>query len=119
MDNLRELSNRYLEKTLENDKRAGTPYTLIDPQNVEYPVVGTVGDISLLIDPVTGEQIQGRSITTTCLTKRLPKPPARGWKARLPDLSGKIQELFVQGVAPDYTVGLYYFTMGLDLEEAA
>jgi hypothetical protein len=107
-----------MEKTLENPKRFGTNYTLIDPQDVPHEVTGTVGDVSILLDPSTGEIIQDRSITTTCLMKRLTARPCRGWRARLPDLSGKIQELFVQGVAPDYTAGLYYFTMGLNPETA-
>jgi hypothetical protein len=119
MENLRAISERYLEKTLENPKRFGTPYTLIDPQDALHEVTGTVGDISVLLNPSTGETIQGRTITATCLMKRLPVPPCRGWRAQLPELSGKIQELFIQGVAPDYTAGLYYFTMGLDLAESA
>jgi len=115
MENLRAISERYMEKTLENPKRFGTPYTLIDPQDTRYNVTGTVGDISVLLEPATGETINGRTITTTCLMKRLPVPPRRGWRAQLPELSGKIQELFVQGVLPDHTAGLYYCTMGLDL----
>ena len=113
--NLRELSERYLEKTLENPKAAGTAYTLIDPQGTRYPVVGTVGDISLLIDPITGESVEGRTLITTCRIKRLPIIPQRGWQAELPDLAGNVQNLFIEGISPDYTIGLYYFTMGLDL----
>jgi hypothetical protein len=106
-----------MARTLENPKTAGTPYTLIDPQNTKHEVVGTVGDISILIDPATGETIQGRTITTTCMMRRLPVPPCRGWRAQLPSLENDIQELFIQGVSPDYTAGVYYFTMGLNLDE--
>jgi hypothetical protein len=119
MENLRVTSERYLEKTLGNPKRAGTQYTLIDPHDTEHPVVGSVGDISLIVDPATGEVIQGRSITTTCIIKTLPVQPCRGWRAQLPGLDGKVQELFIQGVSPDHTIGLYYFTMGVNLEESA
>ncbi|GHV90452.1 hypothetical protein AGMMS50268_09550 [Spirochaetia bacterium] len=115
--NVRELSEKYLEKTLENPNAAGSPYTLIDTENVQYPVVGTVGDISMLIDPITGETISGRTITTTCMMKRLPVQPKRGWRAELPDLAGSIQKLYVQEISPDHTTGIYYFVMSLDLRE--
>jgi hypothetical protein len=115
--NVRELSEKYLEKTLENPNAAGSPYTLIDPNNVRYPVVGTVGDISMLIDPISGEAISGRTITTTCRMMRLPVQPRRGWRAELPDLAGNIQQLYVQEIKPDNTIGLYYFVMSLDLKD--
>jgi hypothetical protein len=115
--NVRELSEKYLEKTLENPNAAGSPYTLFDPAGAPYPVVGTVGDTSITVDPVTGESIINRTITAACLIKRLPVKPERGWKADIPDLQGDILHLYVQEVRPDNTTGLYYFTMGFNLEE--
>jgi hypothetical protein len=115
--NVRELSEKYLEKTLENPNAAGSPYTLFDPADAPYPVVGTVSDTSITVDPVTGESIISRTITTTCLIKRLPVKPERGWKADVPDLQGNILHLYVQEVQPDNTIGLYYFTMGFNLDE--
>jgi hypothetical protein len=117
--NVRELSEKYLEKTLENPNAAGSPYTLIDLAGVQYPVVGTVGDTSILVDPITGESIINRTITTTCMIKRLPVKPERGWQADVPDLQGNVRHLYIQEVQPDHTIGLYYFTMGFNLEEAA
>jgi hypothetical protein len=120
MNNLRALANKYLEKTLENPKRGGTPYTIIDPQGKRYSVTGTVGDISLIIDASTGEAMQGRTIIATCLVKRLPDAPRRGWQAEVPSLTGEIEKYFIQEVQPDKTIGLYYFSLGVDFcEEAA
>jgi len=116
MENLREISNRYLEKTLENPGRAGTPYTVIDPQENRYPVVGTVGDVSIITD-ANGEAIANRTIIATCLAKRLPETPRRGWQAEVPSLSGKTQKLYIQEVQPDNTIGLYYFSLGFDFRE--
>jgi microcystin degradation protein MlrC len=87
--NLRDIANKYLEKTLENPNRAGTPYIIIDPQDNQYPVTGTIGDISLLVDAMTGEVMQGRTIIATCIMKRLPLPPRRGWRAEVKTLSGE------------------------------
>ena len=120
MNNLRALANKYLEKTLENPNRAGTPFTIIDPQGTRHDVTGTVGDISLLVDAATGEAMQGRTIIATCIVKRLPAPPRRGWQAEVPSLAGEIQKLYIQEVQPDFTIGLYYFSLGLDFcKEAA
>ena len=121
MENLRALSNKYLEKTLENPKTAGTPYTIIDPQENRFDVTGTVGDISLLVDPITGEALQGRTITVTCLIKRLPKQPRRGWQVELPSLNTtKLKKLYIQEVQPDRTIGLYYLSLGTtEKKEAA
>jgi hypothetical protein len=116
--NVRELSQMYLEKTLENPDAAGSPYTLICPAGTRYPVVGTVSDTSILVDPITGESIINRTIITTCLIKRLPVQPERGWRADIPDLwKGGVHHLYIQEVNPDNTIGLYYFTMGFNLEE--
>jgi hypothetical protein len=114
MENLREIANRYLEKTLENPKRAGTPFTVIDPQERRYPVTGTVGDISILVDAATGEVMQGRTVICTCLMKRLPVPPRRGWQAEVHSLTGELQKYYIQEVQPDNTIGLYYFSLGFD-----
>ena len=118
-ENLRAIANRYLEKTLENPNRAGTPYTIIDPQEARYPVTGTVGDISLVIDESTGEAMQGRTIIATCLIKRLPVKPRRGWQAEILNLAGEPHKLYIQEVQPDNTIGLYYFSLGHDFHKEA
>ncbi|MCL2381350.1 MAG: hypothetical protein FWC64_07115 [Treponema sp.] len=117
MENLRETANRYLEKTLENPARAGTPYTIIDPQeNKQYAVTGTVSDTHLSVD-ANGEAIQDRAIIVTCLIKRLPVHPQRGWEVHLKELNGEAKKYFIQEVQPDNTIGLYYFVLGHNFSE--
>ena len=117
MENLRATANRYLEKTLGNPKRAGTPYTIIDPQGTRYSVTGTVGDTSLTVDAETGETIQDRTITATCIIGKLPIPPRRGWQAEITNLNGELQKFFIHEVQPDNTIGLYYFSLGHDFSK--
>jgi hypothetical protein len=117
MGNLRELSNKYLAKTL---VKAGTQYFVIDPQSkTKYPVIGTVGDISLLVDTSTGEAMQNRTVVVTCLVQSLPVQPRRGWEVQLHNLTGASQNFFIQEVQPDNTIGLYYFTLGNNFKEEA
>jgi hypothetical protein len=118
--NLRELAEADLARTLEDTSSAGAPFTLIDTKGVEYPVTGTVGDIGIVISPVTGERVSSRSIVCACRIKTLsaqtPEIPARGWKARLSDVNGNVIQAFVQGSSPDRTLGIYNLVIGLDVE---
>ena len=118
MENLREKANRYLGKTLENPKMGGTPYTIIDPQENRYPVTGTVGDTHISVD-ANGETMQTNTVVVTCLMKRLPEKPQRGWQVQLPTLGGKSEKYFIQEVQPDSTIGLYYFVLGRDFSGKA
>jgi hypothetical protein len=119
--NVSELAEQDLAMTMESTDASGSPFTLIDPDNNEYPVVGTVGDISLLIEPESGEKIRSRSIACSCrmrtLGKLTGKKPARGWKARLTDLQGNSVDVYIAGCDPDGTMGVYNLTMSLDLED--
>jgi hypothetical protein len=121
MPNVRDLAAADLRLTLEDENGAGTPYTLIDKDGVEYPLVGTFDDIGLLIDPVSGEAIQGRAISATCRAQTIlaasGKIPERGWKARVPGLDGKTITLFIQRNQYDRTIGLCLLTLGLKLGE--
>jgi hypothetical protein len=120
MPNVRALAEADLANTIEDPNGAGTPYTLID-KGAEYPVVGTLDDIGLLIDPISGEAIQGRTVTATCrLTTILAlagKAPSRAWKARITDLQG-VHTLYVQRNEIDRTIGICRLTLGVKLKEA-
>jgi len=117
MENLRATANRYLEKTLENPKMAGTSYTVFDPQGKNhYYVTGTVGDTSLAVD-ANGETVQNQTVFATCLMRRLPVQPQRGWQVCLPALGGEVKKYFIQEVQPDNTIGLYYFVLGYDFSK--
>jgi hypothetical protein len=121
MPNLRSLAEADLANTIEDPNGAGTPYTLI-AQSSEYPVVGTFDDIGLLIDPISGEAIQGRTITAICRVKTIfalaGKYPKRGWKARIADLHGAVQTLYVQRNEIDRTIGICRLTLGMKPKEA-
>jgi len=117
-ENLREKANRYLEKTLENPRTGGTSYTVIDPQNNHYPVIGTVGDTHLAIDE-SGQTVQTKRVVVTCLMRRLTVEPKKGWRAHVPALGGEIEKYFIQEVQPDKTIGLYYFVLGHDFSGEA
>lgn len=121
MPNVRGLASADLRLTLEDENGAGTPYTLIDKDGAEYPLVGTFDDIGLLIDPISGEAIQGRTISATCRAETIlaasGKIPERGWKARIVGLDGKAAMLFIQRNQYDRTIGLCLLTLGLKLGE--
>lgn len=118
--NVRELAESDLGWIMENTGEAGSPFVLIDPDGIEYPVVGTVGDIGLSVSPETGERVRSRSIQCSCRMKTLKeftaRIPGRGWKARITDLEGNTVNAFVQGNDPDRTIGIYNLVIGLDLE---
>lgn len=107
---IRELAEADLAATLEDTDGAGTPYTLIDKQGGEYPVIGTFGDIGYLLDPDTGASIQGRTITATyrlaALRQAAETTPEQGWKVRVTDLHGTVQILYVTRYEPDRTIGI-------------
>jgi hypothetical protein len=110
-----------MRSVIEDASGAGTPYTLASG-DAQFPVVGTFGDIGSLIDPVTGEAIQGRTIEATCVAQTIlaaaGKIPARGWRAYATGLDGKGIALFVQRNEYDRTIGLCRLTLGLQLQEA-
>ena len=112
---VKEIAERDLAHILENPSACGSPFALIDPQGNEYPLVGDVGDASLLTESASGEAFRSRTIAAACRIKTLsqltPAVPARGWQARI---NGAL--LYVQGVEPDRTLGIYNLTMGLDFE---
>jgi hypothetical protein len=120
LPNVRDQAAADIQKIIEDESGAGTPYILIDDKG-EYPVVGTLGDIGTLTDPITGEAIQDRSIEATVsaqtITAAAGKVPARGWRACVTGLDGKTITLHVQQNAYDRTIGLCLLTLGLHLPE--
>ena len=122
MPNLRGLAAADARRIIENEWGAGNPIVLIN-KGAEYPVTGTYGDIGALVNPITGEAIQGRAIEATISAETIlalaGKAPARGWKARVTELDGKVTTLFVNRVEADKTIGLFRLTLGLRLGEKA
>jgi hypothetical protein len=113
---LRELAASDLTHTLEDSLGAGTRYRLIHSDGMEFEVTGAVGDISLLLDPVTGERARSRSIECAYRLGALPILPRRSWRATVPGPDGQALNLFVQDVAPDRTIGVCRLTLGVDAE---
>jgi hypothetical protein len=108
-----------LAQTLE-DPDSGTPYTLIDPSGVEFPVIGTFGDVGFLLNPDTGLPVEGRSITAAYRMKTLAELtadiPSKGWKAKARDLSGKEYVLYIVRYEPDRTMGIGRITLAVNYE---
>jgi hypothetical protein len=117
MDGLRARAEADVQRIIENARGAGTPYVLINKEGAEYPVTGIFGDIGSMIDPISGEVIQGRSIEAVCMMKTIiaaaGKVPERGWKARATGLDGRELVLFVWRNETDRTIGLCRMALGL------
>jgi hypothetical protein len=111
---IRELAESDLAKTLEDLNGAGTPYILSDGA-ADYTVAGTFGDIAYLFNPGMGNTVQTGAITATyrirTLRDQTEKTPERGWKARVFDLAGKEQTLYVARYEPDRTIGIARLTL--------
>jgi hypothetical protein len=121
VDGLRARAEADLQRAIEDPHGAGTPFVLIDKEGAEYPVIGIFGDIGSLIDPVSGEVIQSRSIEAVCMMKTIMaaagKIPERGWKARATGIDGKQLVLYVWRNESDRTVGLCRMALGLQPKE--
>ncbi|MDR2097707.1 MAG: hypothetical protein LBP37_04225 [Spirochaetaceae bacterium] len=120
MENLSARASADLKRIMENENGIGTRYTLIGKGGEEYSLVGTFGDVASLIDPVSGEPIQGRTIEATCHMQTIlaaaGKIPERGWKVRVTRY-GKELVLFVQRNEADRTIGLCRLALGLHLKD--
>ena len=107
---MRELAESDLKETLEDAEGAGTPFTLIDFNESEYPLTGSFGDIGYLLDNDTGLPVQGRTITAAyrikSLLEKTPLPPERGWKLKTQGLDGVEYLLHVVNYEPDRSIGI-------------
>ena len=118
MPNVRDLATADARAIIQND--AGLPIVLIN-ENGEFSISGTYSDIGSLVDPVTGEPVQGRAIETTISAldakEKMGKIPARGNKARIKTKDDKDLLLFIQRVEYDRTIELCRITLGLQLSD--
>ena len=119
--NLRETAAADVKSILEYINGAGTPFILIDRDKTEYPMTGSYGDIGYLLNPATGEAIQGRTIQAAFCMASLEaytsNEPDRGWNFKIFDLSGKETKLFVIKYEPDRTIGIGRITLAVNLNE--
>lgn len=118
MPNVRDLASEDARAIIESD--VGLPIVLINEKG-EFSFFGTYSDIGSLVDPISGEPIQGRAIeviVSALDTKtKMEKIPARGNKARITVKDGKEIMLFVQRNEYDRTLELCRLTLGLQLED--
>jgi hypothetical protein len=118
--NIRERAAADLKNILENDGGAGTSFTLESPDGQSYILSGVYGDIGYLIDPATGEPVQGRTIeaaySMATLRLQTERVPEKGWRFICFNLNGDQIRLFVKRYEPDNTVGTARIKMGLNLE---
>jgi hypothetical protein len=118
--NLRAIAESDLKYILEDVNGAGSPYTLIDPDGNEYPVVGTYQDVGYLLDEENSVPIQGRVITATyrmsTLASQTDKKPDRSWRVRIIGLDG-IEHLFcLVRYEPDRTLGIARLHLEVEIE---
>lgn len=118
MPNVRDLATADARAIIEND--AGLPIVLANGKG-EFALSGTYSDIGSLVDPVTGEPIQGRAIETTISAleakEKIGKIPERGDKVKITGKDGKELLLFVQRNEYDRTIELCRLTLGIKLEK--
>ena len=115
---VRDLAESDLAETLEDTDGAGSPFTLIDPENNEYRLTGTFGDIGYLLDSETGLPVQGRTITAAYRMKTLAEKtsaiPGENWKVKTIGFDDKEYILFVVNYEPDRTIGIGRVKLGLN-----
>ena len=114
---IRETAQEDLKRIFKNPEGPGTPFIIIAPDGAEYPVCGTYGDISLLIDPATGTSIQGRTISAAypmaLLREKTTALPVKGWKVKVSDIAGAERILFIANPPDhDYTIGMTRLALG-------
>jgi hypothetical protein len=119
--NIRETAAADAKSILEDMNGAGTSFILIDREKTEYPMTGSYGDIGYLLNPATGEAIQGRTIQAAYCMASLEvytsNEPERGWHFKVIDLSGKEIKLFIIKYEPDRTIGIGRITLAVNLNE--
>jgi len=103
------------------DEGAGSPLTLISEKG-EFLFPSIYSDIGSLINPISGEPVQGRNIEVAIPAQAVITAagsiPKRGWKARLTEKNGQEITLFVQRNEYDRTIGICRLTLGLQLGDA-
>jgi hypothetical protein len=120
VENLSARASADLKRIIENENGIGTRYALADKGGKEYSLVGTFGDIASLVDPISGEAIQDRSIEATyhmeTIIAAAGRIPERGWKVRVTRY-GRELVLFVRRSEADRTIGLCRLALGINLKD--
>ena len=109
----------------ENKCEFGWSVFLIDPEKRKEELVGLTNDISLIIDPETGEAVSGSLITFHCSQfsifeagfKKLPYGVSdtnkKPWLVEFEDLNGKLTTFKISSSNPDNTLNAIKFNLEL------
>lgn len=115
---LLERGAQFLKGVVENTKHFGRPCTVTNPDGDSLAMVGLYRDISLMIDPSTGQQVAGNTASITLSLRSLKAatvelPDGLGvpvgindgtqlpWVVQLVDLQGKARTFKVSTAMPD------------------
>lgn len=116
--NLREIAERDLEITLEDDEKGfGIPATVTDPAGTSAILKVQAGDIHLVLDPGTDAEVNTRVAHISLRIKSLenaglglpraePDTDKNPWLFEFADANGHIRKFTVSDVKPDRTLGL-------------
>lgn len=113
---LRAQAERDLGRILEDTSGFGWPITVTDPSGVVGQLTGFSTDISLMIDPETGQSVSGRTASATiriALLSReglgIPQGVADGavkpWLVQFDDINGVAYTFKVKESIPDRAIG--------------
>ena len=112
---LREQVEADLVVSVEDPTGFGWDLVLTDPSGITLDLVGLSNDISLAIDPDTGQLVSGRKASvalrmTSLLDIGIPKgvanPDSKPWLVEFPDILGNYSKFKIAQAHPDRTIGL-------------
>lgn len=122
--NFREIAERDLSFTLEDSVYGfGWPITITDSDGLTKKLSGQSNDISLAIDPETGQAVSGRNATIVLRIKSLEDagfsalPAAQADKTKKPwivsfdDIRGKSYDFTIKETNPDRSIGIIFCTL--------
>jgi len=123
---LREMAEKDLAVILEDAVFGfGWPVTLTDPSGASKPLTGYSNDISLVIDPDTGQAVIGENISAVLrissifadpamtLPKGIADSGSKPWLCTFDDIGGVSATYKVQFSNPDQTLGIVVLRLEL------
>lgn len=116
---LRELAERHLGAILEDTAFGfGWPVTLVSPDGIKsFGLIGFSTDISQVLDPDTGQLVNGRQASVTLrisslfaqgftLPKGVAEQSSKPWLVIFDDINGRTHTFKIRQVDPDRALGV-------------
>ena len=106
------------QRILTNTNHFGWPITITDPAGTSAVVTGFSNDVAQVLDPQTGEVIEGRTVTAvlsiatlteagfTSLPRSVVSDAQRPWVITFDDVNGNSGTFKVMSTNPDHTLGI-------------